>query len=550
MIEVASAVLLFVTFMAFAAKRVMTYMHIYQQEEYDSGRFFKWLFKHWAIDKRVSLAVIVAAGISLVPDAPVILMNFIIFAAMAYMTYKEPDPRKDSKKKLAMTARAQRIMYPALAISILFGVWVFVAPYQYGLWLISIHVIPFSIMLVNMLLFPVEDLIQKRYWREAHAKLMDIRPTIIGITGSYGKTSVKHILGHILKLNAPTLVTPGSVNTAMGISRIIRENLTEDHKFFIVEMGAYGPHSIEKLCKLTPPDMGIITAVGHAHYERFKTLEAVAETKYELAEAVLAHEDGQVIVHERTLRFDYAREMKEEHLHSFIVCGDAPPDPNSKAEQPGAQEQSFMEDGDLEIQDVRQHPRGLEIRLRWKNVIHIVNAPIFGVHHGHNLAMAFVAALELGVNVRDIQTALDLLPQIEHRLEVKEQNDGTTIIDDAYNSNPMGFQSALNLLQILGNSGRKILITPGMVEMGKAHTEAHQKIGEYAGHICDIAIVVNGKRIPSFIKGFKKTGGGKEVHEVPTFSDAQKWVAKNKKDGDYILVENDLPDLYERIPRI
>jgi UDP-N-acetylmuramoyl-tripeptide--D-alanyl-D-alanine ligase len=165
--------------------------------------------------------------------------------------------------------------------------------------------------------------------------------------------------------------------------------------------------------------------------------------------------------------------------------------------------------------------------------------------------MAFAAAFELGIPVVDIQTSLDMMPQIEHRLEVKpNKSDGTVVIDDAYNSNPIGFQSALGLLAQLGVKGRKILITPGMVEMGKAHKEAHQKIGEYAGEVCDVAIVVNGKRIPSFIDGFKKTGGSKEIYEVATFSDAQKWVTKNKKEGDYILVENDLPDLYERIPKI
>ncbi len=544
MIETSSSILLFLTFAAFSTRRGMTYMHIFQQEEYDVKRFFKWVFANKAFDKRVSFAILVAIGASFFIDT--MMIHFIIFFAMTLMVYKEPDPRKDSKKKLVLTARAKRIYYPAVAISILLSLWIFVAPWQHGLWLINVHLIPFLVMMVNGVLSPFEASNQKKFWNQAHNKVMDYRPTIIGITGSYGKTSVKHILGHILKLNAPTLITPGSVNTPMGISRIIREELTEDHKFLVVEMGAYGPGSISRLCKLTPPDMGIITAIGHAHYERFKTLDAVAQTKFELAQAVIDGGEGQVIISEKTLRYEHSRDMKAENYSHFIVCGE-----HGEIDPKKDKEHSNLLKGDVEIIKIVQGLDGIQVRFNWKNKNHSINAPLYGVHHGHNLVMAFVAAFELGIAAQDIQTALELLPQIEHRLEVKpNKSDGTTIIDDAYNSNPVGFQSALVLLSQLGKGGRKILITPGMVELGKAHNDAHLKIGEYAGQVCDVAIVVQGKRIPSFIKGFKTTGGSKELIEVKTFSDAQKWVAKNRKEGDVILVENDLPDLYERVPKI
>ena len=94
------------------------------------------------------------------------------------------------------------------------------------------------------------------------------------------------------------------------------------------------------------------------------------------------------------------------------------------------------------------------------------------------------------------------------------------------------------------------MITPGMVELGAIHNEAHKKVGEYAGEVCDVAIVVQGKRIPSFIKGFKKTGANKTLHEVNSFAEAQIWINKNKQDGDVVLLENDLPDIYERVPKI
>ena len=161
--------------------------------------------------------------------------------------------------------------------------------------------------------------------------------------------------------------------------------------------------------------------------------------------------------------------------------------------------------------------------------------------------LAVIAAMELKIDLTDIQIALNSLPQIEHRLQVKPQANGTIIIDDAYNSNPIGFVSALELLEILGKKGRKILVTPGMVELGAAHKEAHEKIAAKAAHVCDVIVVINSKRIPSFVEGLKNSG--KTLHEVNTFDEAQKWINKNHMGGDVILVENDLPDLYERVPK-
>ena len=543
MIELATTALLFLSFLAFAAKRGLTYMHVYQQEEYDSERLLSWIWKNKAFDKRLSVVVIVVAILSFF--IPPVFVNFLIFTAMAFATYREKDPRKDSKKKLVATARAKRIFFPAYFLSVLAATWCFlpVTPMPW-LWILNIHLIPFMILFVNMMIAPFAEMNQKKFWTEAHNKVLDYQPTVIGITGSFGKTSVKHILGHILKTQAPTLVTPGSVNTPMGISRILREQLEPEHKYLIVEMGAYGRGSIDRLCKLTPPDFGIITAIGHAHYERFKSLDTVAETKYELAESVVSR-GGQVVVHERTLRFDYTRAMKEQNENHFIVCGESADVDKSKQT-----DKSYLKKGALEIHKIIQGGNGIEVRFTWKNVTYNVEAPLFGIHHGHNIAMAFVAAFELGVSSKDIQAALQSLPQIEHRLEVRKQAGGLTIIDDAYNSNPMGFQAALGLLSQIGSSKRKILITPGMVELGKIHDEAHKSIGAYAGQVCDVAIVVKGKRIPTFISAFKETGASKQLHEVESFDEAQKWIAKNKQDGDVVLIENDLPDIYERVPKI
>lgn len=523
------AILVIIAFAGFLAKRLLTYLHAFQQEEYDGARFVKWMLVNKIFDKKIT-AILLLAGVGWFFMGEFnFLISLLVFIAFAGIGYTEPDPRKDSKKKLAMTARAKRIYTLAVIIAIVPSVFVLLIHLPW-IWIALVQFIPFALVIANTLLNPFESFTQKKYWNEAHNKLLDLSPTVIGITGSYGKTSVKHILGHILSSHAPTLMTPGSVNTPMGITRIIREQLDETHRYFIAEMGAYGPGSIDRLCKLCPPDIGVITAIGHAHYERFKTLETVAEAKFELANAALKRQ-GKVITTEKVLRFPYTQDIHETNSDSFIVTGSRP-------------------ENDLVIEDTVQTEHGIEARIRWNNNMYLLEAPLFGLHHADNMILAFVTACELGLDPEAVGQALKTTPQIPHRLELKKIGK-TALIDDAYNSNPLGFRSALDLLFQLGKKKRKILITPGMVELGAAHEEVHKQIGTLAAQSCDIAIVIQSGRIPSFIAGFNENKRADQtLYEMESFAQAQEWVQDNRQDSDIILIENDLPDVYERLPRL
>ena len=549
MIETISIIILFLTFVVLGAKRLLTYMHVLQQEDYDSARLFKWILENKAFDKRLTFGLVILTALNVF--IPPFFMSFLVFIILVITIYLEKDPRKSVKKKLVMTSRAQRIFLPSFGLIVFIALWPFAFHYPVNTtpwpWIIILQAIPFTLLMMNALMLPAEMVLQKMYWNEAKEKLNRLQPIIIGVTGSFGKTSVKHILGHILSTSANTLITPGSVNTAMGITRIIREQLTEDHKYFIVEMGAYGPGSIAELCKLAPPDVGIITAIGHAHYERFGTLATVAEAKYELALAALSKPNGKVIAHERTLKYPYARNIKNQYADRFVICGDAP-----QATNQNAIDTYYIKPEDVQIYSVTQGAHGLEMQVGFGgDKIYNIDIPLYGLHHGHNTVLAVAAAIGLGMNLGDICVALKSVPQIAHRLELKRRpEDGITIIDDAYNSNPMGFRSALDLLMIINNEGRKILITPGIVELGLAHNEIHEQLGNYAGQVCDVAIIVNPKRIPTFISGFKASGSSKTLIEVDNFLEAQKWIDNNKQQKDLILIENDLPDMYEYVPKM
>lgn len=535
-----------IAFLAFATKRLMNYLHALQQEDYDNARLTTWIIRNKVYDSRVSQFLIVMSGVAIFTAIPAPILNIFIFLAFILAAYFEKDPRKQSKKALAITKRARRILIMGVLYTLICASCAFYISFP-AIWIIVVQLIPLMLLLGNTSLAPYEAAVQKKFYNEAKAKLEEVNPTIIAITGSYGKTSVKHILGHILKNAAPTLTTPGSVNTIMGVARILREQLAPNHKYFITEMGAYGPGSIAQLCAFTPPDIGIITSIGHAHYERFKSLNTVVHAKYELAESVLAR-NGTMIVHEKTLKFEHSRNIRHRAMDNFIACGEPSKTQSPKTEQ----EFSYLTPDDLKILSVQQTPKGLCIKIEWKEESYTLRAPLYGIHHGHNIALAFACAMTLGMDAKDIKSALATTTQIRHRLEVKQQNDGTIIIDDAYNANPPGFRSALHVLGVLAKDqgGRAILVTPGIVELGTAHNEVHTTLGTLAAGTCDIVIVVNPARIPTFIDAFQTNSRGKILMEVDSFAQAQEWIFANKKSNDVILLENDLPDIYEQILKI
>jgi UDP-N-acetylmuramoyl-tripeptide--D-alanyl-D-alanine ligase len=317
----------------------------------------------------------------------------------------------------------------------------------------------------------------------------------------------------------------------MGIARVVRERLQPHHRYFVVEMGAYGIGSIQRLCALTPPKLGIITAIGKAHYERFKTLDAVAEAKFELAEAARDN-GGTVVIAADTLEFAGPREFLERHRDIVVTVGEGDP--------PG-----------LAIASLYQEADGIVARVTWRGADYELRAPLYGLHHGQNVSLAFAAACSLGLAPEDVVASLRSTPQIAHRLEVKRQGDGAIVIDDAYNSNPVGFASALALLDVLRRpDGRRILVTPGMVELGSEHEAEHARIGRLAAEHVDVLVAVAPHRVAPLVNAFSEAAPRREVVSCAGFAEARGWLDSNLKAHDVVLIENDLPDLLEQKLRL
>lgn len=506
--------LLFITaFCVFAFFRFKVLMLFFQQEEYQGKWFLTYAFeKGRLIDKKCAGGILLLWGLSFV--YPPIIWG--ILPLLAGVAFYQQRVLTGAKRKLAMTQRVKRILWVSMGLAFLSASALL--PVSLGIGgVILLELFPLLLVLGNILLTPVESSIQQKFLKEAEENLAKCHPTVIGITGSYGKTSTKHILGHILSQVSPTLWTPGSVNTKMGICRVIREKLTPQHKYFIVEMGAYFKGSIDRLCQFVNPSEGIITAVGQAHYEHFTSQEIIAKTKFELGEWVTKNKGNLVI-------------GTNQIAPKFIPK-------NMPVIRVGDKEKIY-------VSGTKQTEKGLEFTFHIDGRKTLVHVPIFGLHHVGNIALAMTLAVKLGIPLATVVAALKTLPQINHRLEVSRQG-AITIIDDAYNSNVDGFISALQLLKTL-KKNRGILITPGMIELGKVHEESHRRVGEEAGRLADIVIVVIPDRIPSFIEGFKKTAKkGQQLLTVSSFAEARSWMQQHVQPGDAVLWENDLLDLYE-----
>ncbi len=539
------AILALIALLFLGAKRLLTFLHLFQQEEYDNRRFLDWLWAQRAFDRRVSAALFVG-GILGVYLGGVKGQQFAVglgTVAALYIGYYAPDPRKAAKKPLNMTKRARRLITVAfLLLAVLEGLaflWLWdIGPTALGnalaaaLGIVLVQAIPLYLAAANVLLAPIESRINRRFLNEAHDALAKVKPIVVAITGSYGKTSTKHIISHILSSSVPTLATPGSVNTPLGIARILREQLKPQHRYLVVEMGAYGIGSIARLCELTPPDFAAITSVGYAHRERFKSLEAVASAKFEIAEATIAR-NGRVVLETDGIPAELSAPRVAASPATYALVG-------GKTAEIGPE-------GYL-VSAPAQSEAGIAFTFGHKGASHPVAAPIFGLHQVDNIAVALALAIEIGVPAETAIASLRTLLQIPHRLQVGRKPGQAIVIDDAYNSNPVGFASALDLLALLGgNDRRRILVTPGMVELGDRHEDEHRVIGKRAGDLVDLAVVIGGKRIPSFIEGFEAgTRDGRALERFATFAAAKAWLAEQAEPSDIILYENDLPDLYEQ----
>lgn len=373
------------------------------------------------------------------------------------------------------------------------------------------------------ILEPVERRINQGYVNDAKrilASMPDLK--IIGITGSYGKTSTKHYLYRILSEKYDTLMTPGSFNTPMGVVRTVREHLKPYNEVFIVEMGAKNIGDIKEICDIVHPACGIITAVGEQHLESFKSIENVRRTKFELVDSLPS--GGFAVVND-DFPFAANRPVDNVECVRYAIRDTA-----------GAQ---------VVATDISYDRRGTSFTIRGAGWEMKLRTKLVGECNISNLMGAVVMARHLGVSDEKIRIAVEHIEQVEHRLNMKQTPGGITIIDDAFNSNPTGSSMALDVLASM-TGGQRIIITPGMIELGDRQEELNRAFGHKIATSADIAIIVGEYNRRAILDGIADGGmapGG--VHTVDSFAEAQSLMITLARQGDTVLYENDLPDTFK-----
>jgi UDP-N-acetylmuramoyl-tripeptide--D-alanyl-D-alanine ligase len=387
---------------------------------------------------------------------------------------------------------------------------------------ISLLLMPVLLVMANAGLIPYENAVQRAYRREATDLLERVQPFVIGITGSYGKSSAKAMLAHLLQFKSPTLAATGSINTVMGLTRHIRENLVFGHEFMVVEMGAYGIGSVRRLCEFTPPQAALVTAVGDMHLERFGSLENIFIAKRELAEALPP--GGILVVNAdspNALRM--ARTVPDRRV--FLYGEHA------------------ADEIDTRLGQVRFTTQGTAFVLRTKTAQYECFTPIHGRPIILNLAGAFTTAVALGLDPEVAVAAFRTLRPVANRLEVVEDR-GITWIRDAYNANQYGFRAALEVAAALPARTR-VLVTPGVIELGATQAEVNTQLSKEAAAICDYTLVVSDTNRAAFVAGHRAVGRDDRLVIVASRSEAFRWITEHVTHGDLVMLENDLPDLYE-----
>ncbi len=507
-------------FLAASALLIIRYMHIFQLNSYKSDAQRKWLKSDV---KSLSRRLFILLNIPLVIlfGTGGLIISFFLFGALFFV-----DRPKKAKKPLVYTGRVKRMLMTISAFYVAFIIigavswFAFANPVPTSLYAAVLLLFPpYSVMLANLLNKSREKRINDGFISDAERIIREMpRLKVIGVTGSYGKTSVKFYLGKILSARFEVLVTPESYNTTLGVVRTVREQLRPTHEIFVCEMGAKGVGEIKEICDIVRPKMGVITSIGPQHLETFRSIENVIATKFELEKAlpldgiIFLNTDNEYIAGQKVMveRVSYGIESE----------------------------------ADYRARDIKVSEQGSEFKMTGRDgKEYTFTTRLIGRHNVLNIAGAVAVADTLGVPMEDIVMQVRRLESVPHRLQLIK-NGNNLIIDDAYNSNPSGAKAALDVLSEF--EGVKILVTPGMIELGEKQYELNYEFGRQAAEVCDYAVLVGERQTRPIREGLASSGYGEgKIIVVPTINDALAAVGTiNTYQRKVVLLENDLPDNY------
>ena len=494
------------------------HMHMFQLNSYFLKKQLHWIKNNY-------IKIIIQILLIIFPTLLLAFNNVITYIiAILFLTLSifYNIPKKKAKISFKLTNRVKRMFITEILLILL----TFITVNNENLIFIKLCVLnvlsPIIVLIANFINSPIE-LLGKRYYINQAKKILKDMPNllVIGVTGSYGKTSVKNFLAKTLSSKYEVLVTPKNYNTTMGVVKTIREDLKPFHQIFICEMGATHIGDIKEICDIVEPKIGIITAIGPQHLESFKSIDNIIKTKFELMDSVTKN-NGVTFL-------NYNNEyLAKQNLNKNVLTY-------------GVDNENL----DYNSFNLNSSSRGLTFTLSSNKSKEIFEfkTKLIGKHNVINLTGAIGVANYLGIPLNKIVNSVREIKNVEHRLELLPHGN-LTIIDDSYNSNPISSKSALDTLSEF--EGTKIIVTPGLIELGDDEKKYNFELGQYMVNICDYIFLVNSKSAKYILEGINSMNFNKDkIFKVNTPQEAMQHISQLKINNKVtVLLENDLPDNY------
>ena len=493
-------------------------LHMFQQNRYELKRYTQWL-KNYKPDVVLPMALL---GILYLffhnTFGFICIIILLVVMGLILLTLEK---NKSYIKPLVYTERVKRqiVVYTLLVLLILIptllGQAYFLIP------LIVFFVPWLFIYLMGAITSPIEAAIRKHYMDDARRILKEHDSLKkIGITGSYGKTTTKNIIQSMIGEKYHSLMTPASFNTPNGITITIREQLKPIHQVFVCEMGADHVGDIEELVDFVQPQIGVVTSIGPQHLATFGSQENITNEKMKMIERL--PKDGVGIVN-----------YDNEFIRNYVIQNK-----DIKVIRYGIEN----EDVDYRAKDITYTNKGSSFTVIMPEGELSIQTQLLGEHNVLNILSAIACAKVLDIDDITIQKAAKNMKQIEHRLEKKTIN-GYTFIDDAFNANPVGSKRALDVLSKM--SGKRVIVTPGMIDLGEEQDRYNREFGEQMKDKVDMVILVGKTQTKAIQEGLKNVNFPEEdIYVVDTVQEAFKLVYTKCSKEDTILLENDLPDAF------
>jgi len=520
-------------------KAILFYLYLWQLKEYHIGRFLD----HFRTEKGKRLIfnslnllkILLISGFFIFPFYfPFILVALYTLEVAKALT----DFFQKRLKKPVLTKKTVFLILAALLLEILFifANWFRLTP-SFALWLLIFDIFTLAIASGITLIFqPLVVLGRNQIIKKAKKKRDDFKNLlVIGITGSYGKTSTKEFLATILSEKFKVLKTAKHQNSEVGVSLCILNDLKPEHEIFIVEMGAYNRGGIKLLCDIIKPKIGVLTGINEQHMATFGSLENIIKAKYELIESLPRSESESSLL----------RGLPENGLAIFNGDNDYCYELYKKTKKPkkvySLQSTISNLPVDLYTSSIAVNREFLSFKVIDKNgESAIFKANLLGEQNISNILASAVCAKELGMTLEEITKACQKIESWQGGVELKKGINGLNIIDATYSANPDGVISHIDYLKIW--PGKKVIIMPCLIELGKVSKRIHKEIGKKIGEVCDLSIITTREHFQEIGEGATEKGlKGENILFIENPKEIFEKIKNFCSHGDVVLLESRMP---------